>query len=119
MAENHQWDLRVKPSPTQCPGRFCFLWVGKDDSFEPPGGLHDSFEEAIKAANVVALQSMCSCPSRCLRDAVSPGERDLYEPCEPALRAAGLPWFYFVATADSLTDEFREEYLRESKKLWD
>jgi hypothetical protein len=30
----------------------------------------------------------------------------------------GLPWFYFMAGSQHVTDEMRDDYLRESELLW-
>jgi hypothetical protein len=56
--------------------------------------------------------------SKCRRETGSPDDPDIYESCEPELEKYGLPWFYFIPDAEDLDDEFKEEYLRESQKLW-
>ena len=54
----------------------------------------------------------------CSRLCNEPGTYDWYEPHEPHLERDGFPWFYFIPTPDKLTEECREEYIRESEKLW-
>ena len=61
----------------------------------------------------------CSCTSGvCTRLDPVAGGRDWYEPCGPDLERDGLPWFYFIPSADKLAAEFRERYLQESRALW-
>lgn len=61
----------------------------------------------------------CSCSfGLCTRLDPIAGDHDWYEPCEPALDRDGLPWFYFIPSADKVGAEFRERYLRESEELW-
>ena len=57
-------------------------------------------------------------PGECSRNRDNPGGKDWYEPCEPALKKAGLPWFYFTPSTKHLAEEFHEKYVRESRKLW-
>lgn len=60
----------------------------------------------------------CSCSwGTCSR--LRPGKeaRDYYEPCEPELAKAGLPWFYF-STLQNLRADFHERFLREAAALW-
>lgn len=45
------------------------------------------------------------------------GDRDWYEPDEPDLEEAGLPWFYF-ASPRSLAPGLSERYIDESETLW-
>jgi hypothetical protein len=46
------------------------------------------------------------------------GDHDWYEPCKPALERDGLPWFYFLPSAEQVVPELREQYLRGSRALW-
>ena len=46
------------------------------------------------------------------------GTGDYYEPCEPRLEEAGLPWFYFFPNAYTIVDELKADYERESRELW-
>jgi hypothetical protein len=46
------------------------------------------------------------------------GTNDFYEPDEPDLERAGLPWFYFIPDTHTLLGERKEPYLRESVALW-
>jgi len=54
---------------------------------------------------------------RCTRGGLG-GDEDWYEPHEPELEGAGLPWFYFIANASTLVEELRSRYLAESSALW-
>ncbi len=88
-----KWKVEEKPPALECPREFCFLW--------------DNSEEA------------CGCPfGLCKRLDAENGERDFYEPHEPNLERAGLPWFYFIADVEKVVAELREKYNRESQKLW-
>ena len=85
--------VEEKPSALECPREICFLW--------------DASEEA------------CGCPfGLCTRLDAAHGERDFYEPHEPNLELAGLPWFYFIPDGEKLVDELRDEYERASQKQW-
>jgi hypothetical protein len=85
------------------------------------GRLYGSLQEALSSDGewVSFPQAGCGLSfGRCRRLDPDGGDRDWYEPCEPALAADGLPWFYFIASEKNLTSDCREEYLRESRKLW-
>lgn len=83
----------MKPPALKCPREFCFLW------------------DTSAAA--------CGCPfGLCARLGGERGGRDFYEPHEPNLERADLPWFYFIPDADNLVDEAKEEYERGAKRLW-
>jgi hypothetical protein len=45
-------------------------------------------------------------------------KKDWYEPCEPEIEKFGLPWFYFIHSEKNVVEDKKEEYRRESKKLW-
>ena len=87
------WDLNTKPPENICPERFCFLWSTNSYKCRRTFGL-------------------------CKREDPAKGGSDLYEPCEPELEKFGLPWFYFIPSEEELVEDRREEYRRESKKLW-
>src|SRR5688572_17896449 len=115
------WDKHKKPPADFCPGRYCFQWV-------PPGGFADlsgrtyrSFEEAIARRDdwVEFPQGGCACSfGLCTRLDPVDGDRDWYEPNEPALERDGLPWFYFIPSVDRLAPEFHDRFLRASRELW-
>ena len=88
------WDKYKKPPEDICPKEFCFLWSESD----------------------------CKCREtfgKCRRATSNLNDKDWYEPCEPELERHNLPWFYFIASDKGLDDESKEEYLKESKKLWE
>jgi hypothetical protein len=60
----------------------------------------------------------CACRfGLCRRLRSGEGNVDYYEPCEPHLRAAGLPWFFFC-TLDGLNQESQQKFLMEAIQLW-
>ena len=86
------------------------------------GRLYRSFQEAFTCRDdwVELEQGGCSCTfGVCTRLDPLAGDRDWYEPCEPALERDGLPWFYFIPSIDQLVPELHERYLRESQALWE
>jgi len=106
----------AKPSPEVCPRAFCFHYVPAGSSFAP--GVSPSVEAAMRGARPTA-DSFCGCSfGRCTRLGAPGADADGYEPNEPALERAGLPWFFFIPSADSLPAEWQEEYLRESAWFW-
>jgi hypothetical protein len=54
----------------------------------------------------------------CTRYDAEQGDYDWYEPHEPNLDEAGLPWFYFIANPDKLVPEWRRKYIEETEPLW-
>jgi len=95
-----------KPDPAVCPRRFCFCW-----------GTDEPTTTGSLATTPVA--DGCGCPfGRCVRADPERGEHDWYEPHEPNLRAAGLPWFTFIPAPDLLVPARRAEYVAESEALW-
>ena len=93
MSDARVWKAEMKPAALECPREFCFLW---DTS-----------------------AASCGCPfGLCTRLDSERGKHDFYEPHEPNLARAGLPWFYFIPDADKLANESKEEYEREAKRLW-
>ena len=56
----------------------------------------------------------------CTRNDVEKGENDYYEPDEPDLELAELPWFYFISSPMNITERngLRDRYLLESEPLW-
>ncbi len=110
------WDPRQKPDPRQCPGSFCFHWLPRGTSFA--SGMHEHLEAALAKARSVETER-CACPSgSCTRLDPFKGDDDRYEPHERNLARQGLPWFHFVPGPDLLVPELREEYIRNSERLW-
>jgi hypothetical protein len=115
-----QWDPLVRPPEGVCPKEYCFHWV-------PPGGLADlsgrkyaSREEALATFRewTPFPNGGCACTfGVCKRLETDNGDQDFYEPCEPRLEEAGLPWFYFC-TLECLRSEFHERFLREAEQQW-
>lgn len=115
------WDKHIKPPADFCPGRYCFFWV-------PPGGIADmsghiyrSLAEAMRRSDGLVDFPLggCACSfGLCTRLDPIAGDHDWYEPCEPALKNDGLPWFYFVPSVERLEPKLHEQYLRESQELW-
>ena len=94
----------VKPDPTQCPGRFCFLWGGPASSDLP---------------DAAQVQAHCDNPfGVCTRLAPETGDLDWYESDNDALRKAGLPWFYFIPSTRGLVAELHDAYREASEALW-
>ncbi|MDR0443871.1 MAG: hypothetical protein LBH44_10735 [Treponema sp.] len=91
------WDAHKTPSLDICPEEFCFMWEEKDSYFA--SGLYDNLNEAFAAKSPV-FKSFCGNSfGKCIRDRNNQGyndAKDWYEPCEPFLETAGLPWFYFM-----------------------
>lgn len=115
------WDKKQKPPPDFCPGHYCFFWVPPGGSADMSGATFGSFEEAVRQRSswTTLPQGGCGCSfGTCTRFDPVAGDRDLYEPHEQALEKDGLPWFYFIASADNVGAEFREAYLRESQVRW-
>ncbi len=105
-----------KPSPMQCPQHFCFFWREAGTRAAP--GMHKALSAAIERARDVDA-AHCGCSyGRCIRLDSLHGDKDWYEPCEPALAQAGLPWFYFIPAPHLLVDEARAEYIADSEQLW-
>lgn len=109
-------DLTEKPAADVCPREFCFHFVPAGARIAP--GLRTDVEAAMAVAQV-GPESCCGCSfGVCSRLGTSAADADWYEPDEPALARAGLPWFFFISSADRLTGELREKYLREAAQLW-
>ena len=105
-----------KPDQTQCPSQYCYIWAEKGSRLAD--GLYDNLEDALKDAAFVQ-DDLCGCTfGVCKRLDPINGDRDWYEPNEYKLTEAGLPWFYFISTPESVDIEMREEYIRDSERLW-
>jgi|GEM_PF-1714413 len=110
------FDPQQKPSPLRCPHHFCFSWHEANTYAAP--GTYTSLEAALAAAEFVS-EAGCGCSfGRCLRLDFEPGDKDWYEPHEPALERAGLPWFYFIPAPHMLVEELQPTYIDESERLW-
>jgi|SRR5688572_17544129 len=107
---------KEKPSPAECPRRFCFFWLEKGSRFAE--GLYDSLQKAIKHAAFMQ-DDLCGCTfGVCKRLDPVNGKKDWHEPNDLELEKAGLPLFYFIAAPESVDIESREEYIRDSETLW-
>lgn len=114
------WSPEQRPPSGVCPEKFCFHWV-------PPGGMADMTRRAYSTVReALAAHSDwtsfptggCACTwGPCTRLEPTTGVRDFYEPCDPELAEAGLPWFYF-STLDTLRAELHERFLRDASELW-
>jgi hypothetical protein len=91
--------LKGFPPDKVCPRRFCFNFLEAGSSWAP--GLHKSVDEALTKLQPVP-EDQCGCFfGVCTRLDPVNGDADCYEPCEPALRQAGLPDDFFVAKRSS------------------
>lgn len=88
-----KWDKHKKPPEYICPEVFCFFWSESSNKCKETFG-------------------------KCRRSTAKQIYRDWYEPCEPELESHSLPWFYFIPSVENLVDERKDDYLRESKRLW-
>ncbi|MCL1816869.1 MAG: hypothetical protein FWG43_04630 [Clostridiales bacterium] len=88
-----KWDKNSKPSEDICPEIFCFFWSELDHK------CRDTF-------------------GKCRRLTLKAFDYDWYEPCEPELEKHDLPWFFFIANENGLVNERKNEYIKDSKKLW-
>jgi hypothetical protein len=93
LEDNNKWNVNEKPSALACPHGFCFLWDYSKSQCGKTFGL-------------------------CIREDASHSQKDWYEPNEPELEKAGLPWFYFIPNKEKLVEDLKEEYEVESRKLW-
>ena len=110
------YNLAEKPDPTQCPRAFCFMWHGPSSRFASGAKLPIVVSSASAAPG---SDGHCACPfGICTRYNPDVGKRDWYEDHGPHLREAGLPWFYFYPSPDSLVPELRQRYIEESEALW-
>ena len=114
----HNWTPETKPPSDTCPEGFCFHWAEAGDKVTGIGRLYDSLEDAMSDATPVNTPK-CACSfGACVRAPNSDSETDWYEPNEPLLQKAELPWFYFIPSTKCLGDEFHARYIRESTELW-
>lgn len=114
-----KWIPQIKPPRTVCPERFCFFWAKAGDRVDMSGREYGTLEDALNGATTTVGKNGCFCQlGVCTRHDPENGDHDWYEGHDLALAEAGLPWFYFIPDAEKLTEESREEYIRESRKLW-
>ncbi len=88
------WKKEVKPSADICPQKFYFFWCDETNICRRTFGL-------------------------CKREDSANSDKDWYEPCEPELKKADLPWFYFISSGEKLVENLREKYKIESAKFWE
>lgn len=106
----------MKPPANECPEEFCFDWA-------PAGsrvalGVYPNAREGLRHV-IPVREGTCVCPfGLCKRLYFHSGLIDWYEPHEPALEQHGPPWFYFIPGPHKVVHERREEYIRESRRLW-
>ena len=98
-----------KPDPTVCPRQFCFFWRRANwNQKKVPAG-----------ERLYATEGDCLCEfGTCTRLDPEHGDHDWYEPDEPDLEEAGLPWFYYIGSPNSLVPQLKEKYMLESEALW-
>lgn len=102
------WEKNKQPDLSICPKHFCFFWQEKGDLVAK--GMHKSVEDAMDQLVKVG-KSQCGFQyGRCVRAQKAEGARDFYEPCEPVLRKAGLPDFYFNNPNWNKSEEDRDAY---------
>ena len=85
------------------------------------GRVYDSLNEAILEIGewTELPKGECGCAfGLCTRVDAANGDHDWYEPSEPNLARADLPWFYFIPSIENLDGEFHKAYLKESQSLW-
>src|SRR5688500_10625575 len=112
-------DPKKRPSSGVCPEKFCFHWVPPGGMADMTGATYPSREQALAANSrwTSFPTGGCACTwGPCARLDRKKGIRDFYEPCEPALEDAGLPWFYF-STLRNLHPDFHERFLKEASAL--
>jgi hypothetical protein len=110
------WDRFEKPPVDVCPQAYCFHWLSAGDWFAP--GYYESREVAFRNLQSIVTGG-CGCSfGCCTRLDANRGDHDWYEPHEARLLQDGLPWFYFIPDPQHVTDEMRDDYLRESEQLW-
>jgi hypothetical protein len=89
------WQQHIIPSPNICPKEYCFFWTEEGDYFAPD--LYGDLQEALNNTKEIT-RSGCRCTfGKCVRNKDANGLKDWYEPCEPELEKAELPWFYFMS----------------------
>jgi len=115
------WDKRRKPPADFCPGRYCFQWIPPGGAADMSGRSYRSVQESLSSRDgwVEFPDGGCACTfGACNRLDPVAGDHDWYAPCEPTLEGDGLPWFYFIPSAEGLTPESAARYERESQALW-
>lgn len=94
-----KWILLERPDLAICPGRYCFNWADDGDKVDTSNKLYPSLGEALDSASLKEIeQGGCNCTlGVCRRYSNVCSDPDLYEPCEPPLKKAGLPTLYFCS----------------------
>lgn len=115
-----RWELHQRPPADACPEEFCLHWVSAGGRTSPPGRVYASRAEMFSDAEnwPVWPEGGCGCGfGACRRLRPDESGTDWYEPHEPRLDAAGLPWFYFTVF-DSLREDFWPRFIQEATQLW-
>ena len=103
------FDIKQKPDPAVCPCQFCFFWSAANGKQRGR-----SVEERL-----YTTEGKCWCDfGICIRLNPEEGDRDWYSTDNPDLEEAGLPWFYFIPSPDSLVPHARDKYIADSEALW-
>jgi hypothetical protein len=110
------WKPEVRPAADACPRRFCFHFVGNGDRVAR--GLHSGLKHAMPVAAPLRGDHCGSSFGRCSRLRLGPGDKDWYEPHEPRLESAQLPWFFFIAKSGRVVAALKARYLLEARALW-
>ncbi len=97
-----------QPDITVCPENFCFFWEEEGD--QVARGMHESVEKAMSQLVRVNKRQCGFHYGLCVRNKQVVGVKDFYEPCEPHLRKAGLPDFYFDDPQKYQSPEKRKIY---------
>ena len=120
LIQMNKWLPQIRPPRTVCPEEFCFHWCSTGGWAEMSGKAFTSVRDAMRSGTTVHFpDGGCACSfGLCTRKDPVNGDHDWYEPHEPRLRDAGLPWFYFIPGPGKLVPERRAEYEREAGRLW-
>jgi hypothetical protein len=110
-------NIKEKPDPRICPREFCVHWLAKGDYFA--AGVHENLASAYPCA-VEVNSAGCGCTSFgvCVRLDSNVGTHDWYEPHEPNLEAAELPWFYFIPSPEMVDEGNKKKYILQSEAIW-
>ncbi|HWI55109.1 MAG TPA: hypothetical protein VNT57_05425 [Desulfobacteria bacterium] len=104
------WKPKKKPPKYVCPKKYCIHWLEAGNSYAPR--VFRDLEDALESVQWVSEES-CGCSfGTCIRNEAEKGVHDWYEPNEPYLEKADLPWFYFISNPVKLKKDDRDIYDR-------